>query len=120
MSDLMGETRDFLAQKRNNQAKTAQMVALQLCCGLDLSAVLAAEQETRAAALRRLDRLIERERLKGGRHHWSYDLNRHVALKQARDLVRATLSSRAGAGMTGPERGRTTKSGARRRRSHVE
>ncbi|WP_235911667.1 hypothetical protein [Mesorhizobium xinjiangense] len=42
----------------------------------------------RALAQLRLERAIERERLKGVRQHWSYDLNRHIALKQALDLIK--------------------------------
>ena len=34
-----------------------------------------------------LERAIERERLRGMRRHWSYDLNRHIALKQALDSL---------------------------------
>lgn len=34
---------------------------------------------------------LTRERNKGRVHHWSYDLNRHLALKAARDLVADTL-----------------------------
>jgi len=36
-------------------------------------------------------RLIERERQKGVIGHWSYDLNRHIALKQALDRLKAAL-----------------------------
>jgi len=32
--------------------------------------------------------MIERERLRGVRKHWSYDLNRHISLKQALDRLR--------------------------------
>jgi hypothetical protein len=32
--------------------------------------------------------MIERERQRGMRKHWSYDLNRHIALKQALDALR--------------------------------
>ena len=32
--------------------------------------------------------MIERERQRGMRKHWSYDLNRHIALKQALDRLR--------------------------------
>ena len=37
--------------------------------------------------IKRIERLLERERLRGGRRHWSYDLNRHIALKQALDRL---------------------------------
>ena len=40
---------------------------------------------------RRLKRLIERERLKGVKGHWSYDLNRHIGLKQALDTLKSSM-----------------------------
>ena len=39
---------------------------------------------------------LRRERNKSTAGHWSYDLNRHIALKRARDRVRAEIASRAG------------------------
>jgi len=39
---------------------------------------------------------LRRERNKSMARHWSYDLNRHIALKLARDRIKAELSSRAG------------------------
>jgi hypothetical protein len=38
--------------------------------------------------IRRVERLIERERQKGLSRHWAYDLNRHIALKQALEQLR--------------------------------
>lgn len=38
---------------------------------------------------------IRRERAKSVMRHWSYDLNRHIALKHARDRVAAELERRA-------------------------
>lgn len=37
---------------------------------------------------------LSRERNKSMARHWSYDLNRHIALKLARDRIKAELSSR--------------------------
>lgn len=34
------------------------------------------------ALLKRLERAIERERLRDINRHWSYDLNHHIALKR--------------------------------------
>lgn len=39
---------------------------------------------------------LRRERNKSMARHWAYDLNRHIALKLARDRIRAELSARAG------------------------
>ena len=62
-----------------------QRAALQLCCGIDLGQIEQATAKDRTGFVRRIERAIERERLKGNRRHWSYDLNRHIALKQALD-----------------------------------
>ena len=98
MSNLFRQSRDFVADRLAGEARAAQMVALRLCCGMDLSAVLAADDPTRRAAVLRLERLVERERLRGQTRHWSYDLNRHIALKQAIDLLRRSteLNGRSG------------------------
>lgn len=37
---------------------------------------------------------LRRERAKSVGRHWSYDLNRHSALKQARDRIRSELATR--------------------------
>ena len=57
--------------------------------GLDLEAVDDLHGEARSLLVLRIDRLLERERLKGLNRHWSYDLNRHIALKQLRDELGA-------------------------------
>ena len=59
------------------------MAALQIACHFDLAEAMKAEPATRARIVLRLERMIERERQRGARKHWSYDLNRHIALKQA-------------------------------------
>ena len=64
------------------------MAALQIACHFDLAEALNAEPGVRARIVLRLERMIERERLRGARKHWSYDLNRHIALKQALDRLR--------------------------------
>ncbi len=94
MGDLHRQSRDFVAARRVVEARAAQIVALQLCCGMDLSLLMAAQVPARRAALRRLERLVERERLRGHARHWSYDLNRHIALKQAADLLRGSICDR--------------------------
>lgn len=76
--------------ERAARADNARMrVALQLGCGIDLDAALAASPAERQRLASALDRRIERERLKGLARHWSYDLNRHIALKRAADRLRA-------------------------------
>lgn len=77
------------------------MAALQIACHFDLAQALKAGPEARALIVLRLERMIERERQRGMRKHWSYDLNRHIALKQALDRLRpldvAPAPSRASA-----------------------
>ena len=42
----------------------------------------------------RITGAIRRERAKSVMRHWSYDLNRHIALKQARDRIAGELERR--------------------------
>src|SRR5690606_18641564 len=69
-------------------AYARQLVALSLCAGIDMKTALEAEPSERRRLLLRLERRIERERLRGVRRHWAYDLNRHISLKQALDVLR--------------------------------
>lgn len=77
----------FFVQQKQNQQTAMQRVALQAIAGIDLDEVLKLPQEEKERTKRRLTRLMERERLKGMCGHWSYDLNRHIALKQAFDRI---------------------------------
>lgn len=81
------EAKAFREAKDHHVAEARQCAAFFLIAGIDLAAALETSGEERAAILRRLERLIERERLKGMRRHWSYDLNRHIALKQVYDRL---------------------------------
>ncbi|MEP9370996.1 cytoplasmic protein [Mesorhizobium sp. KR1-2] len=87
MSDIHAEYRAFTARKLSEVADARQTAALQLACGIDLTEAMAAGPDLKAGLVRRLTRAIERERLRGMRRHWSYDLNRHIALKQALDRL---------------------------------
>jgi hypothetical protein len=82
------EAKTFGALQSATIARARQVAAMQLACGIDLSAALEAGAEMKARLARRVERVIERERLKGMRRHWSYDLNRHIALKQVLDRLR--------------------------------
>jgi len=88
MGILEREARAFLQAKRERISQARQNAAFFLISGIDLSVAQGTKGEERAALLVRLGRLIERERLKGMRRHWSYDLNRHIALKQAYDCLK--------------------------------
>jgi hypothetical protein len=47
---------------------------------------------TRRAILTRLARALRAERNRGRAGHWTYDLNRHIALKQAYAAERALMA----------------------------
>lgn len=70
-----------------------QTAALFLVAGIDLAEAITSTGEARQRLRMRLERMIERERLRGMRRHWSYDLNRHISLKQALDRLRRDDSS---------------------------
>jgi hypothetical protein len=88
---LVTEAQTFLRAKERQRGDAMQRAALQILCGIDLDRILIGSRQEKMAATRRLDRLIERERIKGTSGHWSYDLNRHIALKQALDRIRGSL-----------------------------
>jgi hypothetical protein len=98
MNGLRREIAAFLKDKETREAQARQMAALQIACHFDLAEALAAEPEARALIVLRLERMIERERQRGARKHWSYDLNRHIALKQALDSLRTATPDAALAG----------------------
>ncbi len=52
----------------------------------------------RAAILRKLARALRAERMRGRAGHWSYDLNRHIALSQAYAAEREASQGRDGSG----------------------
>ncbi|WP_269932214.1 cytoplasmic protein [Aminobacter sp. HY435] len=91
MRDLSREIAAFRQEKRAELTDARQRAALQLCCGIELDDALGCGSEATMALLKRLERAIERERLRGINRHWSYDLNRHIALKQVRDRLRGVF-----------------------------
>ena len=46
--------------------------------------------------LETIEARLSRERKKGLARHWGYDLNRHIALKAARDRLKAWLERQPG------------------------
>ncbi|MCO5063141.1 MAG: cytoplasmic protein [Rhizobiaceae bacterium] len=89
MHHLIREACSFGAGRAEAAQEAAERAALQILCGLDLDAVLRASVQGLSAAIQRAERALRTERIKGLRRHWSYDLNRHIALKQAIDRLRA-------------------------------
>jgi hypothetical protein len=112
MHGFRQETEDFKTRKSLETAHARQIAALHLACGIDLSEALSAGPAEKLRLAARLERAIERERLKGLCRHWSYDLNRHIALKQGLDRLRGTEAA--------PRRTRAGKqNGAQRRRRKI-
>jgi hypothetical protein len=87
MHRLTEEIEEYRQEKEEISAQARERAALFLTCGVDLPEALSASAEERDRIMARLRRLIERERIKGVRRHWSYDLNRHIAMKQALDRL---------------------------------
>lgn len=88
MSEILQNDRQIFIEKRKEDALHAvQSSALQMSCGIDLLQITAATTETKAIIAAKLNRLIKRERLKGLNKHWSYDINRHIALKQVQRRI---------------------------------
>lgn len=83
MTALRKETLNFKKRKKQETDTARRAAAFFIASGVDLAAALSTCGEARIRLCTRLTRLIERERLRGMRRHWSYDLNRHIALKQA-------------------------------------
>jgi hypothetical protein len=69
------------------------MAAFFIVSGIDLDKALATTGERRARTITHIRRLLERERIRGCRRHWTYDLNRHIALKQALDRLRGQTAA---------------------------
>ena len=84
---LETDAQAHLRQRDERKRQARARVALQLLCGIDLEQALALEPADRQRVALDLTRRLRRERLKGLNRHWSYDLNRHIALKEALDRI---------------------------------
>lgn len=89
MDTLRAEAARHRVRQEDLRALATQTAALFLATGIDLSDTCALPARDRERIACGLQRLIERERMKGARSHWSYDLGRHIALKQALDRIQA-------------------------------
>ncbi|GAB5506631.1 MAG: hypothetical protein Rhirs2KO_17940 [Rhizobiaceae bacterium] len=88
MTDLNAEISAYRDRKSTEASVARISHALQLSCGIDLAAAHAASASERVRLGVRLERLLKRERMRGLERHWSYDLNRHIAIKQSLDWLR--------------------------------
>lgn len=93
MNQMSEEIHAFLSERSAEREMAAQTVALRLMCGIDLDALLTANRAAQERALRVVRRMVGRERLRGLSGHWSYDLNRHIALSQAATRLSALLAA---------------------------
>lgn len=85
----------FQAEKKRLTMHASQRAALQIIANIDMDKIISAPLAEQQSAIKKLRRLIERERLKGNAGHWSYDLNRHIALKQALDRLNYAVSGQS-------------------------
>lgn len=84
---LSTEASRFISEKTERQLMSRQAAAFLLVSGIDLHAALAAPPAERRRIAAKITRLLKRERMKGARGHWSYDLSRHIALKGGLDRL---------------------------------
>lgn len=91
---LRADIREFHQRKTKEHLAARQLVALRLTAGIDLDEALGSDDAQKARLIPQLERRLERERLRGMRRHWAYDLNRHISLKQALDLLREPQTPR--------------------------
>lgn len=116
MGQFEDDAEGFAARKEDEVAHARQLAALSLTCGMDLRSALEAPPAARAALIRKLQHAMERERLRGMRRHWSYDLNRHIALKQVLDKLRSPAGVETSRDRMTGRPGSLKTIGARRRR----
>ncbi len=89
---IENEALEFQMKLKTRAAHARQRAAMRLACGIDFDSAIAAQEPERARLCGLVERRLKRERLKGLNRHWSYDLNRHIALKQVLDALRAPAS----------------------------
>jgi hypothetical protein len=87
MASISSEIVQFQENRRLEAAEARQTVAMQLMCGIDLAAAMQLPPADRWRIASRIALRLKRERQKGLSRHWSYDLDRHIALKQAFDRL---------------------------------
>ena len=119
MKPLLEEILTFRRRKTEESREAQSRAALRLSCGIDLPELGDTPRSDLSDILCRVARAIQRERLKGLQKHWSYDLNRHIALKQARDDIQLALGAPTQRVGKTRDNGAANTSGARRRRQKV-
>ncbi len=116
MESLEQEIAAFRSRLTRETAVANQLAAVRLACGVDMPDPKNAERADLERTIARISRAIQRERMKAARAHWSYDLNRHIALKQALDELRGAWAGNDKASAVVGSGACKNTNGARRRR----
>lgn len=95
MGRLNREVFEHSRRQAARRREAARMVAFRLATGVDLENVLSSPPAELRRIVLKVERLLERERMRGGARHWSYDLNRHIALGEALGELRTALGGSA-------------------------
>ncbi len=91
MHAFQQEIAAFAERKAAELSEARRRVALRLSCGIDLPNPSLTDRAATMEALSKARRAMKRERMKALHRHWSYDLNRHIALKEACDEMERAL-----------------------------
>lgn len=83
MFRIANEAREFATERERRERHARRLAALQLACGVDFAAALTQAGTAREGVIRRVRRVIERERLRGAAGHADYSLDRHIALSES-------------------------------------
>jgi hypothetical protein len=87
MHPLKNRTTEFPSGPAQEAARVRAAMSVMQLCREDLDMALAGGPDERRRLANKLVVRLRRERQKGLRGHWSYDLNRHISLRQALNLL---------------------------------
>ncbi len=87
------KSRSAIRAEKNHAVGTSGQAYCFALLGIDPAKCHELAGEERKRLVRRIDRMICRERQKGIGGLWSYDLNRHIALKQLREWLKIRETS---------------------------
>ncbi len=84
---LEDEAAAFAERRKTEIDEAAVRFALAMHFRTDVEAVKTMSPAEKTSLASRIIRALRRERLKGLKSHWGYDLNRHIGLKKALAFV---------------------------------
>lgn len=87
MRHIDEEIASFRKRRVDAEARSLANAALLTVAGVGIEEALKADSVTCSTIRIRVRRLLERERLRGLKHHSSYDLKKHIGLKTAFDML---------------------------------